>query len=460
MPEPAPASGSFPKATPAQSSGRLQALRMLRRAAIGVVTGRPIVKRPPPAPPAEPEPGALQADVIAGLEGLDPAAGPPVALVTFPSGANPIQALLLGHARARGIAPVPMRSVEQLSELTELRKAGIAIALHLHWLDRVTRGAATEAEAAERIGDFLASLDAFRAAGGQLVWTVHNVIPHELTFEALEVELSGQVARRADVIHVMAARTAELVAPWYALPADRILHIPHPSYVGVYPEYVSRLDARHALGLRHDELVYLVLGSVHRYKGLADLLDAWAELPAGRRRLVIAGTAVEDAEVAGTIERATGDPSIVLRTQKIPVQDMQLYLRAADVAVLPYRGPALNSGVLLLALTFGLPVVVPADTGLADLVGPTFAVVFGGPNGPSLREALALAASLPSDAARTAARASIEAFDPDSISERFVTSLRARLDAAVPFRAPLSGDPSPDPAEQAPTHPPEASITA
>jgi D-inositol-3-phosphate glycosyltransferase len=47
---------------------------------------------------------------------------------------------------------------------------------------------------------------------------------------------------------------------------------------------------------------------------------------------------------------------ILLRTQFIPDEEMEVYLKAADVLVLPYK-EIFQSGVLFLGYSFGLPVI-------------------------------------------------------------------------------------------------------
>src|SRR6185295_6566481 len=178
------------------------------------------------------------------------------------------------------------------------------------------------------------------------------------------------------------------VAPLYDLPAERIFHVPHPSYRGAYEDHVSRLDARHELGLMPDELVLAVVGVIRPYKGLDELLEAWDRVDLdGPRRLLIAGAPSEQPGVDALIERAALDPRVLIDARKIPADEMQLFLRAADVAVLPYRR-ALNSGALMLALTFGLPVIVPAGGGLAESVEPSFSRTFDSGDPASLVEAL------------------------------------------------------------------------
>src|SRR6185436_14841474 len=51
----------------------------------------------------------------------------------------------------------------------------------------------------------------------------------------------------------------------------------------------------------------------------------------------------------------------VLRMEFIPDEEMELYLKAADVTVLPYTR-IFQSGVLFLAYSFGLPVIA-SDVG-------------------------------------------------------------------------------------------------
>src|ERR1700685_2870404 len=47
---------------------------------------------------------------------------------------------------------------------------------------------------------------------------------------------------------------------------------------------------------------------------------------------------------------------IILKAQFIPDEDMEIYLKAADVMVLPYN-EIFQSGVLFLSYAFGLPVI-------------------------------------------------------------------------------------------------------
>jgi beta-1,4-mannosyltransferase len=343
---------------------------------------------------------------------------------------NPFQSLLYGNAWDEGVAPVAMPRWAQLPELTALQSAGLPTVLHLHWLQRVQRDATSDAEARALAASFLADIDGYRDAGGRLVWTVHNILSHESRFEAAEADLCAAVAARADAIHVMAEATAALVAPHYHLPPDRLIQVPHPSYVGVYPDHITRRAARHELGLMPDEHVVVAVGDIRPYKGLEELLDAWAKVPADRpRRLVIAGSPLAGTGVDPIVERAMLSPRVIVDARYIPPEELQVILCAADAAVLPYRR-ALNSGALMLALTFGVPVILPDGGGLTEVADDSCSLTYRAGDPDALVDALTRAPELGQVAHEAALRVAA-AHEPRALSARFARELRARLDGAT-----------------------------
>lgn len=378
-------------------------------------------------------PDALTIDAVAGVRAVRGFADEPLVLGYHPHfTTNPYQALLYSRARDHGIVPVAIDQLQQLAELGALQQAGLATVLHLHWLHLVLRDATSATDAERRAARFLDEVDAYRAAGGRLVWTVHNILPHESQFEAAEARLSDAVAQRSDVVHVLAAGTPEYVAPYFTLPPERVLHVPHPSYDGAYEDHISRLESRHQLGLLPDDFVFCVVGAMRPYKGLGWLLDVWQSLSQERpMRLVLAGAPSEDPGMEAFLERAALDPNVLIDARKIPAPEMQLFMRSADVAILPYLR-SLNSGALLLALTFGLPVIVPAGGGLAEIVDEAFARTVEPGDADGLRRAISTAPTWASPAAHAAARARADAFAPAIVSEQFAVELRARLMGGSP----------------------------
>jgi beta-1,4-mannosyltransferase len=378
--------------------------------------------------PNDPGPGVLTDEAVAAARAIEASGHEPLILGYHPvARMNPYHALLYQEALGSGVGAIPIVREDRIPELTELTRLGFSTALHLHWLNLVLAQADTLAEAQKARKGFLARIDRYRDAGGHLVWTVHNVLPHAARFEDEEARLSADIVERAEVVHILAPGTAGLVAPWFTIPPEKILQVAHPSYAGAYEDHVTREQARHELGIMPDELVHVVAGAIRPYKGLGELLDAWDTLPDDRpRRLVIAGGPSDERGVAELIERAAIHPTVLLHARKIPAPEMQLFLRAADVAVLPYVR-SLNSGALMLALTFALPVIVPAGGGMAETVDARFARTFELSDRSSLVDALRSAGDLVTDQARMAAAEVAARHEPGPLSTRFATEIRARI---------------------------------
>jgi glycosyltransferase involved in cell wall biosynthesis len=127
-------------------------------------------------------------------------------------------------------------------------------------------------------------------------------------------------------------------------------------------------DAKRHLGLQDGEKAILFFGRLRPYKGLEHLLAAYQQLTTRQSdyRLIIASEPKKGSEgyldeIQQTIRRIDAPGRIICKTQFIPDAEMELYFKAADVLVLPYK-EIFQSGVLFLAYSFGLPVVA-ADVG-------------------------------------------------------------------------------------------------
>jgi beta-1,4-mannosyltransferase len=335
---------------------------------------------------------------------------------------NTYSSLMYSRLWQHGVAPLPLMRFSDIDVLLPLMVyMGIRIILHLQWTSDILRNATEgEATAKKQANEFIGQLDRFLGAGGRLTWTVHNVLPHDCKFPHVEAALQQAVADRARLVHVLNGGTREATAEWFTIAPEKSVHIPHPHYIGSYPDIVSRDQARYDLGLQPDEMVYAFVGAIKPYKGLEQLLDAFdAVLEDGRpRRLLVAGLPDEDAQTQKLLDRCLLHPYVELHPTRIPDGELQYYLRAADVAVLPYQR-SLNSGVLMLALSFGLPVVAPDIPATAEILTVDVARTFQPGDQASLTAALASAEKLKTAAAREEARRIARRFDPGELAEQF-----------------------------------------
>jgi glycosyltransferase involved in cell wall biosynthesis len=252
--------------------------------------------------------------------------------------------------------------------LAALEHARGPVVFHLHWEDAIYRDAAGLAEADALVEGFLGGLDRFLARGGRLLWTVHNDGPHEPRFGALDGRLRRALAARAHAVHMHSAVAAEEMALPLGLSPSEVVVTPLGGFGGHYPDDANRESARRYFGIGAEAPVFVTLGAARAYKSLDLLLGAFASvrdrLP--EARLIVAGRTGLPAGSGRFVEPA---PGVVLMPNFIDDATVQYVLRAADYAVFSFRRVMVSSSVLL-AETFGLPVIVPDLPTLREMVEP------------------------------------------------------------------------------------------
>lgn len=210
----------------------------------------------------------------------------------------------------------------------------------------------------------------YRLLGKRIVLTAHNVNAgaRDATDSGLNRFTLGIQYRLAHHIFVHTQQMkSELVEVFGVRPA-LVSVIRYGINNAVPSTALTGEAARQRLGLGKDEKTILFLGNIAAYKGLEYLIAAFERMVAdgGDYRLIVAGRAkaVSDpyvADIRERLDRKIVSERTVLRMEFIPDEEVELYLKAADVTVLPYTS-IFQSGVLFLAYSFGLPVIV-SDVG-------------------------------------------------------------------------------------------------
>jgi len=104
-----------------------------------------------------------------------------------------------------------------------------------------------------------------------------------------------------------------------------------------------------------------------KYKGTSDLIASFNRLSDPKALLVIAGTC-QDAKLLHELESAASlNPKIFLMLDFVPDTEVQVYMNACDWVVLPFR-KILNSGSVMLALSFGKPVIVRQNGSISEFI--------------------------------------------------------------------------------------------
>jgi glycosyltransferase involved in cell wall biosynthesis len=199
-----------------------------------------------------------------------------------------------------------------------------------------------------------------RAAGAIPLETVHNLRPHDPPVPSVQplVDLGARLGwMQSATLFVHSAGLKDALARAIGPRSPPIIVVPHGVWTG-HAAPASPPD-------RDGHL--LLFGVMRRNKGLHTMLDALRQLPG--RRLVLAG-AFPDAAFSREIrDRVAAERLVVeILDRVIPESEIPALYGGAALAVLPYTEFHAQSGVLHLALAYGVPAVVTDVGALGEQV--------------------------------------------------------------------------------------------
>lgn len=209
----------------------------------------------------------------------------------------------------------------------------------------------------------------YKALAKKVVLTVHNVNVRKrddrdsaLNRFTLRVQY-----RLSDHIFVHTKQMKQELIQEFGARSDRVSVIPFGINNAVRSTNLSARDARAQLNIHDGDKILLFFGNIAPYKGLELLVSAFQQLSnqGDNYRLIIAGRPKNCEQYWSSVRDMMREDlragRILLRDEFIPDDETEIFFKAADVLVLPYRH-IYQSGVLFLGYSFGLPTLA-ADVG-------------------------------------------------------------------------------------------------
>jgi glycosyltransferase involved in cell wall biosynthesis len=296
-----------------------------------------------------------------------------VRILAFPRDtANPYQRLLYSQMQALGV-PVgylgqltPSHTLNVLllpAELAARRLRGGGV-VHLHWVHGFAITGAGRLPVLRRAAQawFAVCLVLVRLLGFRLVWTAHNVLPHDPVF-ADDSAARRRLVRACDLVIAHSAHALAELGSLGAVPRRAIV-VPHgPLALGSAAGLRIRTPGSGGAPRR-----LLFFGRVLPYKGLDELVEAFAALPADVPAVLTVAGECADPALRSRLRSAAGRSGgrVTLRLERLTDEQAAELLAVADAVVLPFRRVT-TSGSAVLALCHGRPLVVPDLPALADL---------------------------------------------------------------------------------------------
>lgn len=215
---------------------------------------------------------------------------------------------------------------------------------------------------------FILDLCIIKILGIKIVWTIHNKYNHEEQHKNIDILVSKILSRVCSVMKVEGkSAKLEIIKLFNIKDVSKVEVIPEGSYIEAYPNEVDRKHSRKKLGIKSKEFVFLYFGQIRPYKGVPELINAFKKLNSSQTKLLILGKPYNNEIADYILEKCNKSVNIQTVFKFISDNEIQIYMNAADVVVLPYR-EILTAGAVILAMSFSKPVIAPAIGCIPDVL--------------------------------------------------------------------------------------------
>jgi len=187
------------------------------------------------------------------------------------------------------------------------------------------------------------------------------------------------------------------------------------------------------MAIPEDARMLLFFGGIEPYKNVPLLLKAFERACAEGEQLWIVGRSKQEHLRLEIRHLAARIPNVHVVDRYVADEEIQNYMQAADIAVLPYRD-GLTSAAAMLSLSFGVPVIAPRIGCFSSILDENSGLLYdaGDPDcALALIDALRAARQIKFDA--EVIRTQVRRFRWEDAADRFASALRlSGPDAAPP----------------------------
>ena len=258
-------------------------------------------------------------------------------------------------------------------------------ALHVHWLEAPFWGrfaSRLPLIAEVRVAKVVRLARRLRARGRPVVWTAHNLAPHDYSkpwhgplYAGFRREFLPLVS---DVICMSETVLKSVHQEFPELAEARFHLVRHPHYVSHFATFKSEIPAELKTRLPKTVPVISTFGLIRPYKNIPVtirmLRSATFEF-----RFVVAGKG-PDSEMALIREAIGSDHRFVFIERRASDEEIIGLTGASDIVLMNFKN-TLNSGSVIASLSLGRPVLAPNFGAITDLsrdVGPGWVQTFSG----------------------------------------------------------------------------------
>lgn len=195
----------------------------------------------------------------------------------------------------------------------------------------------------------------------QIIWTVHDVQPHNTKNRVFAHLLRKAIMNQNPIIIMHSNLTLKVFKEQYPnFIIKKSLNFPHPNYVDVYGKTIQKTTT-------DSELVILYVGLINTYKNLDLLITVFNELNLPHAKLIIRGS-IKDNRQSYYENLIDNNPKIDVKFGFVPDSEIPILFSQTHLSVTPYDlDVSLNSGANILSFSYATSVLGVLNGTLRDI---------------------------------------------------------------------------------------------
>lgn len=231
------------------------------------------------------------------------------------------------------------------------------------------------------------------------IFSVNNLYPHQYYRNPSFHQLYSMFYQNCKLITHFSHASQRLVLEEFPV-SKEVRHVVHSP--GRYPSLerqVMRGSHRKELGIRENEFVILVIGSLRSWEEIDLIRKAYdlARIP-NKRLLMVGKSTIRAFGMGSRLQRLwlkwwLRRRRVVVDTRFVPEEEISQFVDSCDVAIVP-RFSGLNSAIPWLAMTFGKMVIAPDHGAFPELLMGTRNPIYKTGSAESLAEKMEEATSV------------------------------------------------------------------
>jgi beta-1,4-mannosyltransferase len=201
----------------------------------------------------------------------------------------------------------------------------------------------------------------------KLVWTAHNLYPHDTNNINEEKTIREKIINYCDLIFTLSEGLKKLFISEFNIPDSKVKVIKHGHYYR--NEYINKSEL---IESKNKDCVFLFVGQLRPYKGIEDLVKVFTDNNIEDAKLIIAGNPNE--EMRNYLHQVE-QPNITKIIRFITREEMLSLINKADYIILPYKNIT-TSGTAILGVSFDTPIIMPDNIFSRDYLNEEISITY------------------------------------------------------------------------------------